>query len=160
MAKYLTVFSDSHGAKYNVSRLVGDCAVSDKVVFLGDGLSDLIELFEFEDKIVKVAGNCDFTLSERKKIIFEVEGVKFLAVHGDLFGVKSSLTRLTASAKQNDCKAVLFGHTHKPIIKEVDDIVLINPGTLSRYGNSQTFAFITVKNGEVSAKIIPIDKRV
>lgn len=159
MAKYITAFSDSHGARYNVSRLVGDCEVSDKVVFLGDGLGDLIELFEFDDKIIKVAGNCDFTLSVSKKVVFEVEGVRFLAVHGDLFGVKSSLDRLVQFAKQNECRVVLFGHTHKPVVKEVDGVTLINPGTLSRYGDSETFAFITVKNGQISAKIIPINKR-
>ena len=160
MAKYITAFSDSHGARYNVSRLVGDCEVSDRIVFLGDGLSDLIELFEFEDKIIKVAGNCDFTLSESKKVIFEVDGVKFLAVHGDQFGVKLGLDRLTSFAKQNGCKAALFGHTHKPIVIEIDGVTLINPGTLSRHGDSETFAFISVKNGEISAKIIPLNKRV
>ena len=160
MAKYITAFSDSHGARHNVSRLIGDCEVSDKIVFLGDGLGDLIELFEFEDKIIKVAGNCDFTLSERKKVVFEVEGVRFLAVHGDMYGVKSNLERLVRFAKQNECKAVLFGHTHKSIVKEVDGVTLINPGTLSRYGDSETFAFISVKNGEVTAKIIPLSKRV
>ena len=159
MAKYITAFSDSHGARFNVSRIVGDCEVSDKVVFLGDGLGDLIELFEFDDKIIKVAGYCDFTLSVSKKGVFEVEGVRFLAVHGDLFGVKSSLDRLVQFAKQNECSVVLFGHTHKPVVKEVDGVTLINPGTLSRYGDSETFAFITVKNGQISAKIIPINKR-
>jgi putative phosphoesterase len=160
MAKYLTVFSDSHGQRRNVSRLYGDASVSDKIVFLGDGLGDLIELFEFEDKIVKVAGNCDFTLSTNKQAVFEIEGVKFLAVHGDLFGVKSSLDRLTAFAIKTGVNAVLFGHTHKPLIEKRNGITLINPGTLSNYGDRETFAFITVKNGEVEAKIIPLCKRV
>ena len=160
MAKYLTVFSDSHGQRRNVSRLVGDASVSDKIVFLGDGLGDLIELFEFEDKIVKVAGNCDFTLRGNKQAIFEVEGVRFLAVHGDLFGVKSSLDRLTAFAKKEGVQVVLFGHTHKPIVENREGITLVNPGTLSNYGDRETFAFITVKNGEVDAKIIPLVKRV
>ena len=160
MAKYLTVFSDSHGQRRNVSRLVGDASISDKIVFLGDGLGDLIELFEFEDTIVKVAGNCDFTLWENKQAIFEVDGVRFLAVHGDLFGVKSSLDRLTAFAKKTGVQVVLFGHTHKPIVETREGITLVNPGTLSNYGDRETFAFITVKNGEVDAKIIPLVKRV
>lgn len=160
MAKYLTVFSDSHGERRNVSRLYGDCLVSDKIVFLGDGLSDLIELFEFEDKIVRVAGNCDFTLSCKKQAIFEVDGVRFLAVHGDLYGVKSNLNRLTEYAKSVGVSVVLFGHTHKPIVNEVSGITLINPGTLSSYGERETFAFITVKDGVVTAKIIPLNKRV
>ena len=59
MAKYLTVFSDSHGQRRNVASLYGDSYSSDKIVFLGDGLGDLIELFEFEDKIIS-------TLKENK----------------------------------------------------------------------------------------------
>ena len=55
---------------------------------------------------------------------------------------------------------VLFGHTHKPIVNEVSGITLINPGTLSSYGERETFAFITVKDGVVTAKIIPLNKRV
>ncbi len=160
MAKYITAFSDSHGHRRNVARLLGDCSVSDKIVFLGDGLGDLIELFEFEDKIIKVAGNCDFTLRGSKQALFEVDGVRFLAVHGDLFGVKSCLDRLTAFANKLGVQAVLFGHTHKPLVEKRDGITLINPGTLSNYGISETFAFITVKNGEVEAKIIPLLKRV
>ncbi len=159
MAKYLTVFSDSHGCRRNIQRLLGDFYVSDKIVFLGDGLSDLIELFEFEDKIIKVKGNCDFTLNANKQEFFEVEGVKFLAVHGDGFGVKQSFERLLRYAEQNGVKCVLYGHTHKPLIEEVNGVLLINPGTLSGYGTGETFAFITVKNGEISAKIIPLNKR-
>ncbi len=159
MAKYITAFSDSHGYRRNVARLYGDCLASDKIVFLGDGLGDLIELFEFEDKIVKVAGNCDFTLRGNKQALFEVDGVGFLAVHGDLFGVKSGLDRITAYAKKMGVKAVLFGHTHKSLVEKRDGITLINPGTLSNYGTSETFAFITVKNGDVEAKIIPLFKR-
>ena len=159
MAKYLTVISDSHGARSNLSRLAGDCLVSDKIVFLGDGLSDLIELFEFEDKIVKVAGNCDFLSGTTKRATFYMEGVKFLAVHGDEFGVKTSLVRLKEYAKSIGVSVVLYGHTHIAGVKEEDGITFINPGTLSGYGSLETFAFLTVESGKVTAKIIPVGRR-
>ena len=160
MVKYITVFSDSHGERRNVSRLVGDCSVSDKVVFLGDGLGDLIELFEFEDKLVRVAGNCDFSITAKKQATFELGGARFLAVHGDLYGVKSGLKRLSDYAKQKGVKVVLYGHTHKPLVSVIDGVTLINPGPLSSYGTAETFAFITVKDGNVDCKIIPLNKRV
>lgn len=159
MAKYLTVFSDSHGARRNLSRLIGDFEISDKIVFLGDGLSDLKEIFEYEDKIVSVAGNCDFLSFASKRVEFTIEGVKFLAVHGDEFSVKSSLDRLLAYAKGVKANAVLYGHTHIASVKEIENITFINPGTLSQYGNLETFAFITVENGKISAKIIPLNFR-
>ena len=159
MPKYLSVISDSHGARSNLARLVGDFTVSDKIVFLGDGLNDLNELFEFEDKIVMVAGNCDFMPFVSKRETFIVEGVKFLAVHGDEFGVKNGTARLKEYAKKTGVNVVLYGHTHVPNIIEEDGITLINPGTLSRYGLKETFAFISVDNGKINAKIIPISRR-
>ena len=158
MAKYLTVISDSHGARHNLARMVGDFEVSDKIVFLGDGLSDLYELFEFEDKIIRVAGNCDFVSNVAKRVEFTVEGVKFLAVHGDEFGVKSSLERLESYAKAVGASVVLYGHTHIACVKEIDGITFVNPGTLSRYGSKETFAFVSVDGGNVTVKIIPIRK--
>lgn len=156
---YLTVISDSHGARSNLSRLVGDCTISDKIVFLGDGLSDLIELFEFEDKIISVAGNCDFSSRSPKRAVFDVGGVKFLAVHGDEFGVKVSLERLKDYAKSMGASVVLYGHTHIADVREVDGITFINPGTLSRHGSSETFAFVSVNCGKIGAKIIPLNRR-
>ncbi len=160
MAKYLTVFSDSHGCRRNLQSLVGDFYISDKIVFLGDGAGDLIELFEFQDKLIKVKGNCDFSFSIPKEEIFCLEGAKFLAVHGDLYGVKINRDRLFEYAKARDVNCVLYGHTHKPLIEEKDGVIMVNPGTLSGYGSNETFAFITVKNGLVTAKIIPLSKRV
>ena len=160
MAKYITAISDSHGNRRNLVGLLGDFYVSDKIVFLGDGLSDLIELFEFEDKIIKVRGNCDFSSNANKQEMFEVDSVRFLAVHGDCFGVKINRDRLFEYAKKLGVKCVLYGHTHKPLIEEKEGIYLINPGTLSGYGSGETFAFIIVNNGEITAKIIPLAKRV
>ena len=159
MAKYISVISDTHGARRNLSMLVGDFTISDKIVFLGDGLSDLNELFEFQDKIIKVAGNCDFVPFAPKRETFSVDGVKFLAVHGDEFGVKSSLDRLKEYAIKVGAQVVLYGHTHVDNIKEESGVLFINPGTLSRYGSKETFAFVTVDGGKVSAKIIPLSKR-
>ena len=159
MAKYLTVISDSHGARSNLSRLVPDCMVSDKIVFLGDGISDLIELFEFEDKIVKVAGNCDFLSRERKTKVFTLGGVVFLAVHGDEYGVKTSLSRLKTVAKSFGAKVVLYGHTHIPKISEENGITFINPGSISGRGTFETFAFISIEDEIVEAKIIPLNNR-
>ena len=160
MAKYLTVVSDTHGSTYDLLRLKGDFLVSDKVVFLGDGKSDWYELEdELDNKLVSVNGNCDITLFGEKEELFIVEGVKFLAVHGDRFGVKSSLERLESYAQQKGVNVVLFGHTHIPLVQKRGDILFVNPGTLSRHGKEKTFAFLTVNNGEVSAKIISIDLR-
>lgn len=160
MAKYITVVSDTHGAVYDLLRLKGDFTISDKVVFLGDGKNDWLELSdEFDNKIIKVNGNCDFTLYGEKEEVFIVDGVKFLAVHGDRFSVKSGISRLENYAKQKGVDVVLFGHTHIPLVEKRGDILFVNPGTLSRHGKEKTFAFLTVSSGVASAKIISLDLR-
>ena len=160
MAKYLTVFSDVHGNYDNVKKLYGDFTASNHVVFLGDGYRDVQDAnFEFYDKFIGVQGNCDIGCLYRKEVIFQVESVTVLAVHGDLFGVKVSTKRLVEYAKKRGASLVLYGHTHIKDYKVVDGITLVNPGTLSNYGTEKTFAFITIENSDIKVKHLPIFAR-
>ena len=60
--------------------------------------------------------------------------------HGNRF----SKERMISIAKENDCKIVLYGHTHVKAIEEVKGIYLCNPGSVSRprKGNNKTFLMI------------------
>ncbi|MBR6736916.1 MAG: YfcE family phosphodiesterase [Clostridia bacterium] len=160
MSSYLTVFSDSHGNLDGVKRLRGDFEISSKIVFLGDGVSDASEvLSNYQDKAVIVRGNCDFIQFYPKQALFTVEGVTVLAVHGDEFGVKLSLSRLYEYANKVNASLVLYGHTHQPKTTEINGVTLVNPGTLSSYGTAKTFAFIKINGKDISVKHIPLDKR-
>ena len=41
------------------------------------------------------------------------------------------ISGVAEEAKSRDCDAVFFGHTHKPVIEEIDGVLAINPGSLS-----------------------------
>ena len=161
MSKFLTVFSDTHGNGELLSRLNGDFCVSNKIVFLGDGLSDLYYLNEeHQSKLVAVRGNCDFSTLYPKQALFTIDGVVVLAVHGDEFGVKISLSRLVEYAKKVGAGLVLYGHTHIPKITEIDGITFVNPGSLSNYTQTKTFAFIKIDGNKINASNLLFDKRV
>ncbi len=78
------------------------------------------------DGILMVKGNCDF---RGEKIINTIiEGKKVLITHGDLYGVKEGLTRLSLLALEKEVDYVFYGHTHCPTYFEYRGIKFINPG--------------------------------
>ena len=78
------------------------------------------------DGILMVKGNCDF---RGEKIINTIiEGKKVLITHGDLYGVKEGLMRLSLLALEKEVDYVFYGHTHCPAYFEYRGIKFINPG--------------------------------
>ena len=159
MSKFITVLSDTHGYTNNVAKLKGDFYSSDYIVHLGDGESDMRPYYnEFAQKFYGVSGNCDSLLGGVKQVILDVENVKILCVHGHYFGVKSSCLSLAEYAKKLGCNAVLYGHTHVPKISAYDNVLLLNPGTLSIYGEKLTYMQIKVDGNDIFPKIIELVK--
>ncbi len=78
------------------------------------------------DGVIMVRGNCDY--SGEKLIITEIENKKVLITHGDLYGVKYDLMRLSLLALEKNVDYVFYGHTHCPTYFEYRGIKFINPG--------------------------------
>ena len=69
-----------------------------------------------------------------------------LAVHGHLQGVRYSYEELINMAKENGCDIVLFGHIHIPVFEKIDDVTIINPGSITRprqKGYVKTYGILT-----------------
>ncbi|MCX5775263.1 MAG: phosphodiesterase [Firmicutes bacterium] len=112
------------------------------------------------DKIISVAGNCD-RLEDRQKLHFEMprhrhfrlgKHIVFLA-HGD--------ENLDFPLAKGDI--LLFGHTHRPLLKEEDGIVYANPGSaaLPRGGSAPSYLvlserglFLKEMNGSVVNSVV------
>lgn len=89
----IAVISDTHRvAKYiNIAKEYIKSA--DVLIHLGDNSEDIEELTKgFKGKVYGVRGNCDFTNNYPKESIIVLEGKKIFITHGDLYGVKLSLT--------------------------------------------------------------------
>ena len=159
MSTFITVLSDSHGFKDNIKKLKGDFYSSDYIVHLGDGEMDMRPYFsEFASKLYGVSGNCDGAYNAKSQVILQIEQVKILCVHGHNFGVKTSLIRLGEHAKKLNCNAVLYGHTHIAKISNYDGVLLLNPGTISNYGEKQTYMQLKVSGKDIYPKIIELVK--
>ncbi len=150
--KKIVVLSDTHKNFKGITSIAEIMNESDLVIHLGDHYDDM-DIFSamLKDKLLRVHGNCDY--GTNKEIVEEIEGRKFLITHGDLYGVKSGLEKIKIRAEELNCDTVLYGHTHKSEIKEIDGILFINPGNMTLYGGVKSYAYIVVNGKKITAVI-------
>ena len=97
-----------------------------------------------------VAGNCDFFSRDAREIEVKIEGVRMLLTHGDKYGVKAGLSKLSYRAEERGCALALFGHTHVPFAGHVGGCLLVNPGALQ----DGRFAELEVENGKAVPRLL------
>lgn len=132
--KKLLVMSDSHDSSGKLELLAEHIEQKkyDMLIHLGDVRRDAEWLEErLNRQVIGVAGNCDFFSRDSREEEIFVEKVKILLTHGDKYGVKSNLDRLSYYAEERACQLALFGHTHQPFTGYVGKSLLVNPGSLT-----------------------------
>lgn len=150
----ILVISDTHGNTLAPLEIIKETGV-ELVVHLGDHLDDARALERQLDlPFIKVPGNSDPRATEPRELIQSISGRTFFMTHGDLYRVKSDLNRLFEKTKELKASVALFGHTHVPLIKKLDGVLLINPGTLMSGSESKSYAILTVTPFNISAEII------
>lgn len=131
----LLILSDSHGSTANMIA-AAEMVRPDYLIHLGDGWRDMEELCaRFPDlPYAQVPGNCDFGhADEPRELILGLEGKTLLLCHGHTLGVKHGLLNAAYRAAEVKADALLFGHTHAPMIDERGGIWFFNPGSISAY---------------------------
>jgi putative phosphoesterase len=128
----IAVVSDTHRlSKYIklAKELIKD---ADVLIHLGDNVEDVEELESgFKGDVYAVVGNCDYSRKYPKENTIEINGRRIFFTHGDLYGVKTSLNNIYYRGKELKADIVLFGHTHENIIEEENNMILMNPGSIS-----------------------------
>lgn len=107
-----------------------------------------------------VRGNCDPLLlaGAPEEQVFDYEGYKYFLTHGHKYGVKYSTDNLLKKAKSIGAQVVIFGHSHMPLITVEEEILLVNPGSISypRSGSSAGYARIYLEKGSIKAEIVKL----
>ena len=153
----ILVIGDTHGKLNKVRDIWPKLRNIDLIAHTGDHFADAQKLAdEFHVPAVAVKGNCDGSYSSDDFEIIETEYGKILLTHGHTEQVDYKLTTLMYKAMENDCKAVLFGHTHKALIDEADGIKFINPGSLTkpRDGSDGSYAIVTTSEERLDAAVV------
>lgn len=147
------VFSDSHRSLSGMYTAI-DRHQPQQVIHLGDMMSDAEEVAEHYPKLpfCLVPGNCDgWMLSVPVKKQITLEGKSILLSHGHRWGVKSGYDMAIADARAVGADILLFGHTHVPLCKHMEDgLWMLNPGT-----SRSSYGLISIENGQISCSVLP-----
>lgn len=152
----IVVLSDSHGNRRDIEGLFPVMEESDIIIHLGDTSQDGSFIrSRFPDKTYLLSGNCDIIKFGESELVLEVEGVKIFACHGHMYSVKSTTAKLVNRAKELGCTVALYGHTHSAAETEIDGVLTINPGTMSRYAN-KSYCYLVINGNKAVAKTVAI----
>ncbi len=151
----ILLVSDTHRVNGNFYEVLEKEAPIDLVIHCGDAEGSEYELAavagcDFEC----VCGNNDFFTVLPKERVLDIGGNKIFVTHGHYYNVSAGYDRLADEALSRGCTMAFFGHTHIPFMEEVNDVFLVNPGSLTyprQHGRIPTYVIVeTDENGEVS----------
>ena len=78
-----------------------------------------------------VAGNNDWFSDLQREMEISVDDYRIWITHGNNYGASMGPERLLEEAAARNVDVVMYGHTHRPLIEYQDNIVIVNPGSLS-----------------------------
>ena len=151
------ILSDTHGLLRPevFDRLAG----VDHILHAGDvGPAELLVELEAIAPVTAVWGNTDgWEVRDRVPEVARVElgGVRAVVVHGMQLG---SPTPEAVAAAHPDAGLVVFGHSHRPVIRRVGSTLAVNPGSAGprRFSLPVTLAVATVEGGRVEAELVEL----
>lgn len=110
-----------------------------------------------------VIGNMDVINLDKFKIVETNFGNIFLT-HGHFYKVnsESNLQTLLKEAKINNCKFIVYGHTHKLDIRKIEDIIIINPNSIVNpfIPQQKTYIILNVTEGKSLVNVYDINHKI
>jgi putative phosphoesterase len=146
----IVVFSDIHGHKELVERIMLFNPDADYFISLGDTELKLNYLLDLD--IIPIRGNYPRDPGLSYEHYMEVNGVKIMLVHGHKYRVNRGLQDLYEKAEEKDCDIALYGHTHILAYDKVNGVILANPGSAHRSRNELSPSYLIIdieKNKQV-----------
>jgi len=127
------IVSDTHGNLENLERVRELESGIEQVYHLGDigGQEEEVRrMFPCSVGILRGNNDFDFTLPEDMNDF--IGGHKIFLCHGHRYACSFGLRQLCLEAVRRKAEIVLYGHTHYATIDWREDILFINPGSLTR----------------------------
>jgi len=128
----ILIVSDTHGKESNLEKVLKKVGDIDRLIHLGDleGGEDYIRsLADIPMDIV--AGNNDYYSDLPRETVIQLGNYRALITHGHYYYVVAGLEHLIREAQGRDVDIVMFGHIHRPVIRQEGALTVINPGSLS-----------------------------
>ncbi len=128
----ILVVSDTHRRLDNLQIVLERVQPVDMLIHLGDAEGE-------EDYIAQmagcpmeiVAGNNDFFSALPREKEITIGNHRVFITHGHYYDVNSGIMDLRREAIYRGCDIAMYGHTHRPLIEYTDQVVIVNPGSLT-----------------------------
>ncbi len=159
------VIADTHiprRGKVLPQTLLEELAGVNMIIHAGDLCRDYV-IYELEEiaPVFAVLGNNDDEYLESLlpvKRILQVEACNIGVIHGHNFsGTAAANAEKAFRGEQVNC--VVFGHSHIPVNKHIDNILYFNPGSAmdKRRQEKFTYGIISVSGSDIAGEIIEYD---
>jgi putative phosphoesterase len=156
----------SSRAKGLPKALVEEFRKVDLILHLGDWVS--LEIYDLLSQLAPVegiAGNNDGAeiirrFGERK--LLTLEGVRIGMIHGHApYSRKGTDGNALLAFEGEKVDCILFGHSHQPLMRREDGILLFNPGspTDKRREKQYSFGLLDITDGKISGRHILYDSK-
>lgn len=129
----ILIVSDSHRVDDILKKVIDKEKPFDMFIHLGDLESSenkIIYMLDPDCTAFIVQGNNDFFSQLPREQEIRIKNHKALLVHGHQYGVSMGTEILKDEALSRGCDFAMYGHTHRPYLKTVDGITILNPGSL------------------------------
>ncbi len=128
----ILIVSDTHRKNENYLKVLQLVGKLDMVIHLGDVEGSEYTIREAAGCPVEmIAGNNDFFSDLPSEKTLQIGKYRVMITHGHQYYIGMGNEMLKEEAIANGVDIVMYGHTHRPVIDISDDIIMLNPGSLS-----------------------------
>ena len=125
------IVSDTHRKNDNYFKVL-EMHKPDMVIHCGDAEGAEYAITQAADCPVQIVlGNNDFFSDLPRELELNVGPYKVWVTHGHNYYVYMNSETIKREAIARGMDIVMYGHTHRPVIDIDDEVIAINPGSLS-----------------------------
>ena len=151
---HVGIISDTHGLlRPEAMRELGGV---DSILHAGDiGDPAILDRLREIAPVTAIRGNVDVS-----GVCAKLPPTEAVELGGCLFYLVHALQDIDISPAAAGVKVVVYGHSHKPELKDCDGIVYLNPGSAGprRFSLPITLAKAVVENGSVRVRIVDLER--
>lgn len=148
----IMIVSDTHRKHENFEKALEKEGQIDLLIHLGDVEGAEYYISQVAGcKVEMVSGNNDFFSSLEREKEIDIAGYRALLTHGHYYNVNLGVESILEEGRARNVDFVMFGHTHRPHLQIEEDIVVLNPGSISyprQEGKKHTYMVMEIHENE------------
>ena len=147
------IVSDTHRNEDNLIKALEKEANLDLLIHCGDVEGAEYEIEHYAGcKTLFVAGNNDYFSRLSRELETQIEELRVWVTHGHNYYVNANPEYIKKEAKARKMDVVMYGHTHRPVIEQTKDLIVINQGSLTyprQEGRRPSYAVLETENSTI-----------